>query len=125
MCEVQLFADVHPTEGREKVATAMTRLFPDAVIEGDRRLVGRSRSVETFSERLAKQKIRAAARKILLRGASGSETRFRLNKQVATAGKVSFSEESHPLGDLHVVIRSQNLQGLIDAIAPVFQEDDR
>lgn len=103
----------------------MTRLFPDAVIEGDRRLVGRSRSVETFSERLAKQKIRAAARKILLRGASGSETRFRLNKQVATAGKVSFSEESHPLGDLHVVIRSQNLQGLIDAIAPVFQEDDR
>lgn len=121
MCDIRLSAEVFPTEDRVKVAAAMNQLFPDAVIEGEERLVGHSTSVETFSEQLAKQRIRAAARRVLLRGAEESETRFRLNKQVATMGKVSFSEEGHPLGDLHVVIRSQNLQELIDSIAPAFK----
>jgi predicted RNA binding protein with dsRBD fold (UPF0201 family) len=123
MCYIQLVADVFPTEDRAKVAAAITRLFPDVVIEGEDHLVGRSNSVETFSDQLAKQKIRAAARKVLLRGIDGEKASFRLNKQVATTGKVSFSEEDHPLGDIHVTIRSDDLQGLIATIAPSFKED--
>jgi predicted RNA binding protein with dsRBD fold (UPF0201 family) len=122
MCDIQLVAGVLPTEDRAKVAAAITRLFPDAVIEGEEHLVGHSNSIETFSDQLAKQKIRAAARKLLLRGVDGDTTRFRLNKQVATVGKVSFSEEDHPLGDIHVALRSDDLQGLIDTMAPSSKE---
>ncbi|MDH3364585.1 MAG: hypothetical protein OEM29_01050 [Thermoplasmata archaeon] len=121
MCDIQLAADVFPTEDRAKVAAAITRLFPDATIEGEGHIIGRSSSVDTFSEQLAKQKIRAAARKLLLRSVNESEVCFRLNKQVATVGKVSFSQENHPLGDIHIVIRSDDIHGLIDTIAPSFK----
>jgi predicted RNA binding protein with dsRBD fold (UPF0201 family) len=123
MCDIQLVADVFPTEDRAKVVAAIVRFFPDAVAEGEDRLIGRSNSIETFAEQLARQKIRAAARKILLRGVDGDTTTFRLNKQVATVGKVSFSEEAHPLGDILVTIRSEDIAGLISAIAPSFKED--
>ena len=53
-----------------------------------------------------------------MRGIEGSETSFRLNKQVATTGKVSFSEEDHPLGDISVIIRSPNIQAVVDEMAP-------
>jgi predicted RNA binding protein with dsRBD fold (UPF0201 family) len=122
MCDIQLVADVFPTEDRAKVVAAITRLFPDVVIDGEDRVVGRSNSVETFSDQLARQKIRAAARKVFLRGTDGETASFKLNKQVATVGKVSFSEEDHPLGDIHVTIRSEYLQGLIDSMAPSFKE---
>ncbi|HUV61189.1 MAG TPA: RNA-binding domain-containing protein [Thermoplasmata archaeon] len=123
MCDIQLVADVFPTEDRAKVVAAITRLFPDVVIEGEDRLVGRSNSVETFSDQLAKQRIRAAARKVLLRGIEGETASFRLNKQVAAVGKVSFSEEDHPLGDIRVTIRSDDLQGLMATMAPSLKED--
>ena len=122
MCDIRLVAYVFPTEDRAKVVAAITRLFPAVVIEGEDRLVGRSNSVEAFSDQLARQKIRAAARKVFLRGVDGETTSFRLNKQVATMGKVSFSEEDHPLGDIHVTLRSDDLQGLIATMAPSFKE---
>ena len=118
MSEIQLSTRVSPTEDRAKVAAAILSLFPDAVIEGDEVLRASSSSLESFSEQLAKQRIRAAARKILTRGVEGSKTTFRLNKQVATTGKVSFSEEEHPLGDITVTIRSLNIQSVIDELAP-------
>ncbi len=123
MCDIQLSADVFPTEDRAKVVAAIGRFFPDAAVEGEDHLVGRSSSIETFAEQLARQKIRAAARKILLRGVDGNTTTFRLNKQVATIGKVSFSEETHPLGDILVTIRSEDIDGVISIIAPSFKED--
>jgi predicted RNA binding protein with dsRBD fold (UPF0201 family) len=118
MVEVRLEARCHPTEDRDKVAGAILALFPDATITGDDQLVGASHSIETFSEQLAKQRIRDAARRVMRRGVEGTRCRFRLNKQVATTGKVSFSNESHPLGDIDVVLVDDDLDALIDRIAP-------
>ena len=125
MCEIRLSAEVFPTEERGRIEAAILTLFPDAVIEGEGTITACSTSIDAFAEQLAKQRIRAAARKILLRGLEGSETRFRLNKQVATTGKVSFSEEDHPLGDIKVVVRSRDIHGLIDSLAPSLKEDLR
>ena len=52
------------------------------------------------------------------RGIKGNSTSFRLNKQVAAIGKISFSEESHALGDIEVIIESEDIEALIDSIAP-------
>jgi predicted RNA binding protein with dsRBD fold (UPF0201 family) len=118
MPDIRLVVRCFPTEDRERVLEAVTRLFPDAVAEGDDPIVARANGLETFAEQLAKQRIRAAARKVLLRGVCEGETRFRLNKQVAFVGKVSFSEEEHALGDIDVVMSAEDIIAVIDSIAP-------
>lgn len=115
---MKVTARCFPTEDRAKVAEAVAKLFPGAVAQGDDPVVFTADSVEHFAELLKRQRIRAAARSILRRGLSGDSVVFSLNKQVATAGKVSFSEEQHALGDLEVVITADDIEGLIDDIAP-------
>jgi predicted RNA binding protein with dsRBD fold (UPF0201 family) len=41
-----------------------------------------------------------------------------INKQVAYVGKVSFVEGTPPLGGIEIVIEDENLEQLIDIIAP-------
>lgn len=118
MVEVRVEARCHPTEERSKVAGAILALFPDAGIEGDDPVIGISHSVETFSELMAKQRIRDAARKILRNGIDGRRCTFRLNKQVAIAGKVSFSIEQHALGDLQVTMTDDDIDGLVQRMTP-------
>ncbi len=93
-------------------------MFPDADVAGDDPVVARSASVDAFGDALRRYRIRDAARAVMRRGRKGNSTSFLLNKQVAAVGKVSFSEEHHPLGDIEVTIVSENIDELIDAIAP-------
>ncbi len=118
MVEVRLSARCHKTEDRAKVAEAILLLFPDARIDGDDPVIGVSDSVDRFGELLQQQRIRDAARGIMRKGIVGNSTHFMLNKQVAAVGKVSFSQEAHPLGDIDVIIEAPNLDNLIDSIAP-------
>lgn len=124
VCEITLSARCYPTEDRDKVAGAMRSLFPDAVVQGDDPLVAVSKSIGEFSEQLTKQRIRAAARKVLIRGIAGDEIGFRLNKQVATMGKISFSEEDHALGDIEVTISSSDPRGFIDRLIAFARTED-
>lgn len=59
---------------------------------------------------LQRDRIRAAARAVLLRGLEGERIVVFLNKQVAHAGHVSFSapEGESPLGPIRLVIESKN-----------------
>jgi len=118
MLEVRLRARCFPTEDRERVVAAITGLFPDADVQGADPVTATSSSVERFGELLRRQRIRDAARVVMRRGLRGNSTSFRLNKQVAAVGKVSFSEEEHPLGDIEVEIVSDNIDAIIDSIAP-------
>jgi predicted RNA binding protein with dsRBD fold (UPF0201 family) len=113
-----------PTEERGKVVGALMALMPDAVVEGEDPIVAESENTDAFAEQLAKQRIRAAARKVLLRNIDGDEVRFRLNKQVATTGKISLSEEDHALGDIEVAIESSDIRALIDRIAPSMRKQE-
>jgi predicted RNA binding protein with dsRBD fold (UPF0201 family) len=119
VAEIRLTARCNPTEDRAKVAEAITRIFPDADISGEDSLTGIARSLDNFSEILLKNRIRSAARSVLRRSIRGDSLHFIINKQVATVGKVSFSEEQHPLGDIEVVIVSEDIERLIDEIAPL------
>ncbi|HEX7393244.1 MAG TPA: RNA-binding domain-containing protein [Thermoplasmata archaeon] len=118
MLEIRLRADCHPTEDRDKMIRSIKRLFPDSEISGESVVSGVSRSVDEFGELLKRQHIRDAARAVMRRNMRGNTTAFRLNKQVAAVGKISFSEESHPLGDIEVEITSDSLESVIDSIAP-------
>lgn len=118
MLEVKVTARCFPTEDRAKVVAAISNIFPDFVPEGDDPVAGTARSTEFFAELLKKQRIRSVARAVMRRGVSGDSVSFTLNKQVATAGKVSFSEENHALGDIDVAISADDIERFIDEIAP-------
>jgi predicted RNA binding protein with dsRBD fold (UPF0201 family) len=118
MVNVRISTRCYPTEDRDKVLRAVANLFPDCVLSGDELLQGESSSLEEFAELLSRQRIRDSARSVLRRGLRGDSTSFRVNKQVASVGKVSFSEESHPLGDIDVTISDENIMSVIDMIAP-------
>jgi predicted RNA binding protein with dsRBD fold (UPF0201 family) len=118
MLEISLRTRCHPTEDRQMVERALKSLFPDAEVTGDSEVEARSGSASVFAEQLKRQRIRDAARAVLRRGIRGNTTRFLLNKQVAAVGKVSFSEEEHPLGDIVVEISADDISAFIDQVAP-------
>lgn len=112
-----------PTENVDKVMKAMLNIFPDLQIEqGDEELVGTTESLENMKELLEKQKIRSAARKVFRSSVEGNRLTLRLNKQVAFMGKVNFAEKS-PLGDIEVIVEDDNMEDLIDRLAPRPPED--
>jgi len=118
MVEIRLSARCFPTEDREKIIRGIMSIYPDAKVDGDDPITAVSSSLDTFAELLKKQRIRDAARRVMRRHMHGQTTSFSINKQVAAVGKISFSEEAHPLGDIDVTISAAELESLIDAVAP-------
>lgn len=134
MVEVTLHveAEVHPTEVEQKVETAITNMFGSLKIESEPSavgsiLVGNTRNreaLESFRSVLRRDRVRAAARKLLHSSVRGNCISFCLNKQVAFIGHVSFSQETGecPLGPIKVVIESENPRELVDWLAPRITE---
>ena len=125
MVEVMIRARCYPTEDRAKVARAIKNVFPDADIQGEDPVVARSNSLETFCDLLKRQRIRDAARAVLRRGLKRGAVSFVLNKQVASVGKISFSEGSHALGDIEVLVSPEDIQALIDSLVPEMRREDK
>ncbi len=111
--------EVNPTEDVEKVKNAIRNLFPDANCEfsGDK-LRCETESIENFATLLKEQRIRDAARGVLIKNLHGNRIVFFVSKQVATVGKISFSVGDVPLGDIKIEITGDSLPELIDHIAP-------
>ena len=55
----------------------------------------------------------------ILEMSDGDRTRFFLNKQVAFVGKISFCEEKTILGTIKVLVIDEDIDALIDKVAPV------
>lgn len=102
----------------------MKNIFPDLDIREEAEfLIGSGSSIEEFGELLKKQRIRSAARAVFLSSRSVDGVFFTLNKQVAFIGKVSFGSGS-PLGDIEVRIKNEDIDSLIDSIAPEIGDVD-
>jgi predicted RNA binding protein with dsRBD fold (UPF0201 family) len=109
-----------PTEDYGKVRKAVLNLFPDSLIEeNDGVIMARTGSLWRFMELVRSYRIIDATRRILLRGKQGNSTSFMVNKQVAFIGKISYVEERLPLGSIEVSIEDDDLDKLIDTVAPV------
>jgi len=109
-----------PTESPSKVAKAVLNIFPDSRVEqSEEGIVARSSSLERFKELIRNYRILDTTRSVLLAGRSGSTTSFSINKQVAFVGKISFVEERMPLGSIDVTFEDEDIESLIDGVAPV------
>jgi len=111
-------APCFPTEDKEKVRQALLNLFPlGEVEERESELIVRTDSGDKLRQIILDHHIRDTARSMMLCGRTGNRAYFRLNKQVAYVGKVSFVEGQPALGSIDVELEDEDLDRAIDFLA--------
>lgn len=121
MLSVKLSCPLYPSEDPEKVKAAILNIFPDATLDiSNDRIEGTTDNLNKFAAQIRKQEILDTTRALLLKGMRrGTDmTVVHLNKQVAFAGSISFSEERTVLGTIKVTIEDNELEALIQNVAP-------
>jgi predicted RNA binding protein with dsRBD fold (UPF0201 family) len=127
---IRIEAEINPTEAEPKVREAIEKMFgpmntqikpqrKGSLIQAD---TSNQDALTRFHDLLQREHIRAAARTVLLKGVDRKTLSFCLNKQVAYAGHVSFSQEQSesPLGPIRVEIRSENPKEIIDYLTHMY-----
>ena len=125
---VHVEVEVNPTEDLQKVKRAVENIFGAVTFEVESRkwgrlLIAKTRGTEGLTKLynlLSRERIRAAARKVFFSGMGDKSVVFYLNKQVAYAGHISFSQQTaeSPLGPIKVQIRCDNPRELIEWLTP-------
>ena len=115
---VTISAPVFPSEDPEKVEKAIRNIFPDAELEFADGTIEGEADLTYFSNLIRKQKILDVTRSVMTKGQRGRKTIININKQVAFVGKISYTEEKAVLGTIKVILEDENLEALIDMIAP-------
>jgi len=122
--EIQIEVEVNPTEDEAKVKRAVENAFGNLRFELKPLKRGSLLTARTsgtdglvkFGNLLQRERIRDAAKVVLHRGVSEQSIIFYLNKQVAYAGHISFSQPlgESPLGPIKVQIQCENAGQVID-----------
>jgi predicted RNA binding protein with dsRBD fold (UPF0201 family) len=119
---------VNPTEDESKVEHALHNIFPSSKIEKSNladdviRLKITEKSLDalgTLRNLIKQERIRSAARSILLRNSQGNHMRLYLNKQAGFVGRVSFCEPvgESPLGPISIMIETTDSDRVLDFLA--------
>lgn len=125
---LKIEAQINPTEESEKVKQALENIFGPVSFKikpktWGQLLIGEISGIvglTNLAKIIKREQIISAARKILRNLATETKITFYLNKQVAYAGHISFSEQSgeSPLGPIKIEIECDNSQKLIDWLTP-------
>jgi len=129
MVKIRVEVEVRPTEDLDKVRKALLNVFEPGKIEvierdrGYKLLVGKSnsyRSLLKIYELIRRERIMDAARSMLRKGVIGNMLIFKVNKQAAYQGKLSFVEtdSESPMGAITFIIETDNPHEVIDWLAP-------
>jgi predicted RNA binding protein with dsRBD fold (UPF0201 family) len=129
MAEVTVFVEteINPTENEDSVKAAINNVLGNATVTIKPSIKGSTLtaiakgqdSLIKLRNLMRNDRIRDASRKLLFKSIRGNMISFCLNKQVAYAGHISFSEETaeSPLGPIKFNIESDNTEQLIDWLA--------
>jgi len=125
---VRVEVEVNPTEAEEKVKTAVANLFGNMSLQTKPAyrgsvVTGEAKGQEALVKLrnlLRNDRVRDAARRVFFGRLDEKAISFCLNKQVAFAGHISFSQEvaESPLGPIKVIIECEEPRKLIDWLAP-------
>ncbi len=127
--EVTVFAvaEIYPTESEENVKAAVNNILDNAAMTVRPSIKGNTLtatakgqdSLIKLRNMFHNDRIRDAARRLLFKSIRGNMVSFCLNKQVAFAGHVSFSEETgeSPLGPIKINIEAEHPQQLVEWLA--------
>ena len=129
MARVRVEAEVRPTENVEKVKRAVLNIVNADHVEvvdlggGYRMVVAEAyslRGLARLHERLRQERILDAARGYMLRGIEGGVLVFKLNKQAAYVGRISFIDldAEAPMGPIVVTVEDTDPRAVVDWLAP-------
>jgi predicted RNA binding protein with dsRBD fold (UPF0201 family) len=126
--DVEITAPVYDTEVTDRVADAITNLFPGAEPTHQHgELTATVHDLEQFSELLHRQAILDTARGVFFDTHRDDSFSFRLKKPAAFEGVVNFAvDEPGELGAISVRVRvdDPDVEGLIDHIAPPTEDGE-
>jgi predicted RNA binding protein with dsRBD fold (UPF0201 family) len=118
MMEVIVATPLYPTEDEGVVRKAMLNLFPSLqVAPSDGKLMGRAsgpRVIARLRRRLREMRIRDTARSVCSAGIQDGRVTFALNKQSAYARVPNFSTGGAPLGDIIVIIETEDPSAVVE-----------
>ena len=121
-------ASLNPTEDESKVTRALLNIFPDAKVERVSKADGIVRMrlngsglkfLANFRSLIKQERIRGAARKVILAGIEGERIMIYLHKQAAFAGRVSFCAPfgESPQGPISIRIDTATPEVVVDYLA--------
>jgi predicted RNA binding protein with dsRBD fold (UPF0201 family) len=120
--EAEITAPVRDTEVTDRVADAITAIFPEAdPTHQYGELTATTHTLEQFSELLHRQEILDTARGVFFDSRRGDTFAFQLKKQAAFVGVINFVvDDPGELGALTVRVRVEEptVDEFIDHIAP-------
>jgi predicted RNA binding protein with dsRBD fold (UPF0201 family) len=126
--DVRIVAPVKDTEVTDRVADAVTNLFPEADPESrPGEVVATGHSMDHFSELLHRQEILDTARREFFDTLRGDTFSFGLKKQAAFEGVVNFAVGNpDELGDVEVrvTVTQPAAEEFIDLVAPPTEEGE-
>lgn len=120
--DVRITAPVNDTEVTDRVADAITNVFPTAEPAfADGELVAEVHDLNHLSELLHREEILDTARGVFFDELAGDTFTFDLKKQAAFEGRINFAVGGpSELGDIHVRVQvaDPSAEEFIDAVAP-------
>lgn len=126
--DAEITAPVYDTEVTDRVADAVTAIFPAAEPELEHgELRATVHDLEHFSELLHRQEILDTARGIFFDTQRGDTFSFRLKKGAAFEGVVNFAvDDPGELGAIAVRVRVEEptVEAFIDHVAPPTEEGE-
>jgi predicted RNA binding protein with dsRBD fold (UPF0201 family) len=121
---------LNPSEDPEKVSTAVTNVIDGCIIDSKHgKVIGRSigsEALNTIYKHVRSKAALGVLRKALFANRMGDATWFLLNKQAAAADTVALieSKEESPLGAIKVTVESDELDKVIEWLAPKVHKFD-
>jgi predicted RNA binding protein with dsRBD fold (UPF0201 family) len=120
--DVEIRTPIQPTEVPDRVVRAVESIFPEAeVVQTAEEVRGESHSLTHFSDRLHQQAILDTARDRFFDTLAGDTFTFRLKKQPAFEGTVTFAVgEEDELGEIEVrvTVHEPDVEAFVDHVAP-------
>ena len=119
---IQIFCEINPSEDPEKVRLAVNNVFPDIELEvSDSNVVGKTNNIQILSQiskSIHEKNTKNTYQRILKKNNDGDSTWFYLNKQAAFVNTVALCSEANEssLGPIKVILRSNDIQQIIDSI---------
>ena len=118
---VTIEAGVSPSEDARKVALAVDNIVGNSglveiTVRGARFRSDDLGSLGHLRDQLRDRRIRAAARRLLLRERDGKSAVLMLNRQAAFVGVIALcgSPEESPLGPVYLTLESKDMEAAID-----------
>jgi hypothetical protein len=122
-CKISAYCTINASEDVNKVRTSLSNVLTDMVEKlTEDSLTANSNNYESLTkiyETIRSRRSKSAYRKHLLRNMTEDSTWFYLNKQAAFADAIALCDEADesPLGPITVVLRSKNIEDVIDWLA--------